>query len=203
MKNIKIISDKILGDIVLQKNPRARKYLLRVKDGRVVGTIPRYGTEKFMFSFIEREKTVLLKYLEKWVQNHAKNTFSLPEKYKNLGNEALKKQLRADAKHFLPERLNFFAQQYGFQYNGLRFSSAKTRWGSCNNKKSISLNIKLMLLPQHLTDYVILHELCHTVEMNHSQKFWQLLDCITQHQARTLRKELRRYSTIPALDYTV
>jgi predicted metal-dependent hydrolase len=69
----------------------------------------------------------------------------------------------------------------------------KSRWGSCTAKNSINLNSWLMMLPEHLSDYIILHELVHTRHRNHSQDFWNTLDQHLQGRSRELRKELRRY----------
>ncbi|MDR0540592.1 MAG: M48 family metallopeptidase [Dysgonamonadaceae bacterium] len=102
-------------------------------------------------------------------------------------------EVRIRAKQYLPAELQRLARLHGFHYSRVKIRKSKTRWGSCSSKGIINLSFYLMLLPLHLIEYVLLHELCHTVEMNHSAAFWSLLDRHTQRPAKDLRKELRNY----------
>lgn len=101
--------------------------------------------------------------------------------------------LKKEAKRLLPSRLKELAGKYGFSYSSVKIQSSKSRWGSCSQAGNINLSFYLMLLPQHLIDYVILHELCHTKEMNHSAGFWAWMDKVTDGKSKTLRAELKKY----------
>ena len=82
---------------------------------------------------------------------------------------------RRRAATFLPERLHLLAAQSGLRFAGVLVRGQKRRWGSCGRDGQIRLNYKLILLPPELADYVLLHELCHTVQLDHSREFWKLL----------------------------
>ena len=105
----------------------------------------------------------------------------------------VEKALRHEAARLLPERLLNLAARHGFACTGVKIFNSRSHWGSCTARKSINLSLSLMLLPWHLIDYVLLHELCHTVEMNHCERFWRLMDRVTDGKAQLLRKELKGY----------
>lgn len=109
---------------------------------------------------------------------------------------SVEKALRYEANRIFPSKVKFFAEKYGFKYTGVKINKSRTRWGSCSSKKSINLSYYCMLLPEYLIDFVILHELCHTVEMNHGDKFWQLLDNASGGRSKELTSELRSFKTV-------
>ena len=109
--------------------------------------------------------------------------------------QIIEKALRNEAKGILPEKVKQIANIYGFTFSSVKINKSKTRWGSCSSRKSINLSYYCMLLPEHLIDFIIKHELCHTIEMNHSEKFWALLDKISDNKAKLLTKELKTHST--------
>lgn len=92
-------------------------------------------------------------------------------------------------------RINYFNKQYGFLINTINIKNQKTRWGSCSRKGNLNFNYKIALLSQRLADYIIVHELCHLGEFNHSYKFWNLI-AKTIPDYRDLRNELRKSGKI-------
>jgi len=103
----------------------------------------------------------------------------MPKRYH--ANQSLLRQVieafyRQQAKIYLPPRLQELAQIHGFIYNQLRIKNQKTRWGSCSSGGNINLNLRLMMAPDRAIDYVIVHELCHLRELNHSPAYWSLVE---------------------------
>lgn len=100
----------------------------------------------------------------------------------------LNKWLFTKAKQDLPKLLEMYSQAYDLPYSRVSIKRQKTRWGSCSAQKSINLNYQLLLLPLELARYVIIHELCHTKELNHSINFWRLVASLDpdwqQHRQR-------------------
>jgi len=100
---------------------------------------------------------------------------------------------RKEAQSLLPQRVNLLAAKHEFKYQKVYIKNLKSKWGSCSNMGNINLNVHLMRLPDHLIDYIILHELCHTLQMNHGPQFWGLLNTVTFGKAQQLDKEMKNY----------
>ncbi|GBD88604.1 WLM domain protein [bacterium BMS3Abin03] len=107
--------------------------------------------------------------------------------------KAIEEALRIEAKQHLPLRVKELAEKYNFKYNRLFIKNIKSRWGSCSKKGNINLSLHLMRIPVELIDYVILHELAHTVEHNHSKKFWEVLNSIYGN-AKSIDNKLKDYN---------
>lgn len=113
--------------------------------------------------------------------------------------QAIKKGIeeawRIEARELLPARTAELARTLGLRYGSVTVRNTVSKWGSCSARNDISLSLHLMRLPDHLIDYVIIHELCHTVHKNHGPQFHALLDSYTSGRHLQLRKELRTYTT--------
>lgn len=117
------------------------------------------------------------------------------EKLQAWLRKVIEEALRRNAKIILPPRLYALSLQHGLSYKSVKINSSSGRWGSCSARGNINLSYYLVLLPKHLIDYVLLHELAHTREMNHGERFWALLDKLTDGKALALRNELRQHRT--------
>ena len=104
----------------------------------------------------------------------------------NLGGSAKRYKLHKEAaRKFVHERLVHFNQHYNFTYNKVAIRNQRSRWGSCSRKGNLNFNYRLVDIPSDLADSVIVHELCHLKEMNHSKAFWELVaETIPDHNAR-------------------
>lgn len=120
--------------------------------------------------------------------------FESPERQQWL-HRVVEWALRQQALWLLPERLRALSALHGLPFKECKVSVSKGRWGSCSTRGSINLSCYLLMLPSHLREYVMLHELCHTREMNHGPRFWALLDSLTGGKAKALRNELHSYNT--------
>jgi predicted metal-dependent hydrolase len=104
----------------------------------------------------------------------------------------IEEALRIEAKQYIPARVKEFAEKFNFVYNKVFIKNIKSRWGSCSKKGNLNFSLHLMLLPEELIDYVILHELAHTEQHNHSKNFWAILDRIYDN-AKAVDRKLKNY----------
>ena len=174
--------DEELGTVTVTVNPRARSIIMRPEVDGLRVTAFRGASLAFVKSTIEKFRASLLQKQK-----------ALKERPKLSVDDV--ERMRREAKALLPRRVAELAHMYGFHYEGLTIRDSKTRWGSCSIRNTISLSLYLMQVPEHLQDYVILHELCHTVHHNHSSCFWALMDAVTDGHAHALRAELYNYHT--------
>ena len=100
--------------------------------------------------------------------------------------------LRIEATDYIPQRIIYLSKKYNLKFRQIKISKATTRWGSCSGRDNINISLQIMRLPEHLIDYVLLHELAHTIEKNHSPKFWNLLETISPN-SKNLQKELKNF----------
>ena len=173
------IKHKDVGIIRYIKNNRAKRIIISIKPEYVRVTVPRRQTLKNAQEFVDKKIN--------WIKKHSNNMKVLIEKSKKLP-----KIDREEARENLEKRLSELAEQHNFQYNRVSIRSQRTRWGSCSSKDNISLNMKLLHLPQQLIDYILLHELVHTRVKNHSKDFWNELETVVPN-ARTVDEQLREY----------
>ncbi|MCC6290853.1 M48 family metallopeptidase [Candidatus Nomurabacteria bacterium] len=168
----------------LRKSKRARRMRLAVYcDGTIVVTTPFDLKETVAERFI-REKS-------QWL--FSKIAFF--EQFKGLAitryshEDYLKNKDRAY--ELAIERVQYFNKKHKFIFNKINIKNQKTRWGSCSKKGNLNFNYKIVLLPQRLADYIIVHELCHLKEFNHSKKFWNLVEKVIPDYTR-IRDDLKR-----------
>ena len=112
--------------------------------------------------------------------------------------KTLKNWYKKIAKQILDDRLKFIESRIKLKSSLLRISDSKGRWGSCNSKGVITFNFRVIMLPPAIIDYVIIHELCHLVEMNHSKNFWKLVETFLP-KAPELKMAIKEYGFLLSL----
>ncbi len=167
----------------IRKSHRAKRLRITLsREGSVVLTIP-------TFVSYERGRIFLASKAE-WIREKM-NAFSLrPETILLCGSVGEYYAARVTARKLIEERLAYFQEFYAVSWKQVSIRNQKTRWGSCSRGGNLSFNYRLLFLPPHLFDYVIVHELCHLREFNHSPKFWALV-ALRFSDYRSLRRELR------------
>lgn len=157
-------------------------------DGRVVVTKPARAS----LALVERFVSSRQEWIAQTVARAYKKRGGLPliELAKPRKGSKAYKEAVENARALVHNRLAHFNSFYGFQYGDISIRNQKTRWGSCSAQNNLSFNYQIAFLPPHLADYIIVHELCHTKEHNHGERFWsQVARTIPNH--RELRKEIR------------
>jgi predicted metal-dependent hydrolase len=189
--------------LVMVRHPRARRYLLRLRpDGTVRVTMPRRGSMAHAKEFVRQHISWLEQQLAKQsALPQASNTWTSGTEIYFRGEKVrietasegiirfaterltakdgsdvrptIEKHLRQLATKELPTRVIELAELHGISVERVTVRNQRTRWGSCSRRGTISLNWRLIQTPENVRDYIILHELAHRRQMNHSQKFWE------------------------------
>ncbi len=208
-KNQNILQYKEIGAVSYVRNTRARNLSIRINQrGEIRVTVPRFASQKQAERFFLSKQQWVLKRLNVLKQRDCSQTLpseggavqvrgrSYPVHLlhgDDTTEAAIWRILQKEALEYLPDRVRELSDRSGFKITGLKIRRMRTRWGSCTARKSINLNSWLVMLPEHLSDYVILHELVHTRFPDHSRRFWEELDGVTAGESKKLRRELRSH----------
>ena len=156
-----LIKDKEFGEVIVRRSPLSRGIKFSVStSGRLQMSVPEYTSEFLAKRFLNANRQSI------------REKLPLKDPTEQRARDYQKKLLAKKAKEYLPYRLEYYANLYGYHYEKCRLTHANTRWGSCSSNRTISLNIGLMKVPEPLRDYVIIHELAHLNHMDHSKAFW-------------------------------
>ena len=146
---------------------------IQIKDGSsVILRVPRGTSERTVQECLDKNREWICRHLQK--ARAAEQEKALLDRL--TGKEL--EELGQRALQVLPEKLRQFAPRVGVRYGRVTIRCQKTRWGSCSAQGNLNFNCLLMLCPENVIDYVVVHELCHRLEMNHSARFWQLVERI-------------------------
>lgn len=165
-----------------KKSARARMVRITALRGEgFVVTVPRGVTPEYVRRILLGKQSWILKRLS---YAHA------PKMRESIG---WYREKREEALGIIEQCVDVSNKYYKFDLQGVFVRNQKTRWGSCSQQKNVTFNYHVAYLPEHLREYVVVHELCHLRELNHSRNFWKLVaQTIPDHASR--RKELRKYS---------
>ncbi len=153
------------------------------RDGEVVVRCPLGVSDKKAREFVESHRD--------WLEIHYARAQARKSTQPVMTEEEVQ-QYRARARSVLTERTRFWAEKMGVSYGRITIRQQVTRWGSCSAKGNLNFNWTLILVPEDLLDYVVVHELAHRIEMNHSERFWKLVKAqLPDYQERRMR--LRQY----------
>lgn len=169
-------------DYVFRRTKSSKSVKLAIyQDGHFVITAPKWYPLYVLNKFIEEKS--------QWIFNQVKDMdFDLLRAKQTAESAEYKKSVKL-ARSIIHSRLDFFNCYYNFVYNRVAVKNQKTCWGSCSQKANLNFNYKIINLPDEIRDYVIVHELCHLQELNHSKRFWNLVSQAVPNY-RTLRRKL-------------
>ena len=173
-----------VGPVLFKRSRRAKRLSI---------TVVPFGSARVVVPYRVSSKKAVEFAISKadWIKKHLEKMRQYEQEYRsNLVAPVVLDKERA--KELLTGRLRYLAEKHGFSYNRLTIRNQKTRWGSCSAKNNISLNAKLVRLPDELIDYVILHELVHTSKKDHSSQFWVELDKLVGN-GKEMAVKLRKY----------
>jgi predicted metal-dependent hydrolase len=171
------------------RHQRARRYLIRVRlDGSVRVTIPRRGSK--------REATAFYLEQQRWVASQQQRVQQVRRDLPADLPLDVQKRLRREAKVVLPQRLRELAQKAGVTIGTITIRNQRRRWGSCSASGAISLNWRLITMPEWVRDYVMYHELMHVERMDHSPAFWALVKRVCPDY-EDARRWLRQHAHAP------
>lgn len=166
-KKITLRNERI--EYSVRKHRRAKSLKIAIScDGNCMVTLPWRMSMWDAEKFIQQNSEWVLEKMKAMKKIGRKSLFSRHNRQEYL-------RLREYARDFVTRRLEKYSEFYGFEYKSVAIRDQKTRWGSCSSKKNLNFNYKIMLLPQRHADYIIVHELCHLKEFNHSRRFWNLV----------------------------
>jgi hypothetical protein len=183
LKNKKIIIKGQEINYSLRSYKSSRHLRLAISgNGLVTVTKPVFVTEKMVHDFLETKGDWILEQLAKSAGN--------PKSLSPAQELAEYQRYKTRAHNFVSDRLEYFNRFYGFKYGRISVRRQKTRWGSCSRTGNLNFNYRLIFLASAAADYIIVHELCHLGEFNHSPGFWRL---VAQQvpDYRNLRKKLK------------
>lgn len=153
-------------NVEVRRSKRKSATIKITADMQIVVFVPLYVSDN------EIEKMVISK--SKWIDEHmlkVQSTIDERSKLEKITFEQVK-ELADQAVEYIPKRVKYYAEKENFVYNKITIKNLVSRWGSCSTKGNLNFNCLLMLTPDYVIDYIVVHELCHLREMNHSEKFW-------------------------------
>ena len=160
-----------------KKGEHTLDYNIIFSNRKTIGLSVKSGILTVRAPFGTKEKRIqeILKKHESWIKKHIQISLEKDEKFEGLTNEKIK-ILKKEAKTYFEFKMKYFSEIMGLKYGRIKITSAKTRFGSCSSDKNICFSYRLMMCPETFREYVVVHELCHLVHMNHSPKFYALLE---------------------------